>query len=156
MSQSVVDRRAVLTGASALALSACVSSSGEGSSISPAPAATGGPPVARIQPVTEMLWGKEITDPYRWMENNADPAFEPWMRAQAAYARRTLDAIPGLAAMKARVSALSGDVVFIGAWQRAGASVFYEKRPAGADQFKLFVRDATGTERVLIDPATLR
>ncbi len=155
MSQPVVDRRTVLSGASALALSACASSSGGGSPTTPRPP-TGGPPIARVTPVTETLWGKEIIDPYRWMENKTDPDFDPWMRAQAAYARRTLDAIPGLPAMKARVSALSGDVVFIGGSQRAGPNVFYEKRPAGADQFKLFVRDALGAERVLIDPATLR
>ena len=32
-------------------------------------AATKGPPVARVEPVTEIFFGKSVTDPYRWMEN---------------------------------------------------------------------------------------
>ena len=158
MPQSGVDRRAVLAGASALALSACASPAGQGARTSAAAPRQpiGAPPVGRVAAVTETLWGREIVDPYRWMENKDDPEFAPWMRAQAAHARRVLDAVPGLPAMKARVSALSGSVEFIGASQRAGPYIFFEKRPAGADQFMLFVRDAFGAERVLIDPATLR
>ena len=35
--------------------------------------------------------------------------------------------------------------------QRAGGQLFFEQRPAGADNYKLFVRDA-GIDRVLVDP----
>ncbi|MDX2234377.1 MAG: prolyl oligopeptidase family serine peptidase [Hyphomonadaceae bacterium] len=148
-----VDRRTLLAGAGAAALSACASTPADAPVLPQVP--TGGPPVARVAPVSETLWGREIIDPYRWMENDADPEFAPWMRAQAAYARQTLDAMPGLAAMKARVAQLSGEVAFIGPTQRAGASIFYTKRPVGADQFRLYVRDASGVERLLIDPGTL-
>jgi prolyl oligopeptidase len=55
---------------------------------------TARPPVARKEPVRETLWGDEIADPYRWMENPKDPEWEPFMKGQAAYARRVLDAIP--------------------------------------------------------------
>ncbi len=148
-----VDRRTVLAGASAAALSACTSTPAGTPATPQAP--KGGPPVARRAAVTETLWGREVIDPYRWMDNDADPDFAPWMRAQAAFARQTLDAMPGLAAMKARVAQLSGEVAFIGPTQRAGGSIFYTKRPVGADQFRLYVRDAAGVERLLIDPDTL-
>src|ERR1700729_1955986 len=54
--------------------------------------ATSGPPVARVEPVTEEFFGQKIEDPYRWMENSKDPDWEPFMRGQAAYARQVLDA----------------------------------------------------------------
>jgi prolyl oligopeptidase len=149
-----VDRRTLLLGASALGLVACASKP-MAAPAPAAPAAPAGPPVARVAPVTETLWGQEIVDRYRWMENAEDADFEPWMRAEAAYARARLDAIPGLAAMKARVAGLSGNVAFIGRVQRAGARIIYEFRPVGADQFKLYVRDGEGPERVLIDPTTM-
>ena len=31
------------------------------------------PVVARKDPVRERLWGEEIVDPYRWMENRRTP-----------------------------------------------------------------------------------
>jgi prolyl oligopeptidase len=152
-----LDRRTLLAGASALAVSACAGTPGSTeSAVAPAPKApTGGPPPARVAPVTETLWGRQVTDNYRWMETRGDPEFERWMRAQAAYARQSLDAMPGLPAMKQRVAQLSGDVVFLGPSQRAGDVIFYTKRPAGANNFQLFVRDAAGVERLLIDPQTL-
>src|SRR4029450_7896767 len=69
-----------------------------------------GPPVARIESVTETFFGTSVTDPYRWMENPQDKDWEPYMRGQAAYTRRVLDAIPGRTAMAKRVAALSGDL----------------------------------------------
>jgi prolyl oligopeptidase len=57
--------------------------------------ASSGPPVARVEPVTEEFFGETIVDPYRWMENPKDPDWEPFMRGQAAYAHQVLDAIPG-------------------------------------------------------------
>jgi prolyl oligopeptidase len=115
-----------------------------------------GPPVARIAPVTDTLWGEQIVDPYRWMENPKDPDWEPFMRAQAAYTRAVLDAIPGRKDLYARISQLSGEAAATRAVQSAGGRMFYEKRPKGADNFKLFMRRGVrGAERLLIDPTVL-
>ena len=111
-----------------------------------------GPMAARIEPVTENFFGKTVTDPYRWMENAKDRDWEPFMKSQAAYARRVLDAIPGRAALAKRVSEFTGDLEIINAIQVGGPYVFVEKRPAGANNFQLFVRGAEGAERLLIDP----
>ena len=118
-------------------------------------AATGAPPVARVEPVTETLFGKQITDPYRWMENAADKDWEPFMKGQAAFARSTLDAIPGRAAMAKRIGELSGDLEVANTVQIGGDQLFVEKRPAGANNFRLYVRSRkTGAERLIIDPET--
>ncbi len=125
------------------------------------PAATegpAGPPVARKEPVRETLWGEEIVDPYRWMENPKDAEWEPFMKGQAAYTRKVLDAIPGRKALYERISKLSGDLPIARTPQpTAGGRLFYEMRPQGANQFKLYLREgAAGRERLLIDPSLLR
>jgi prolyl oligopeptidase len=57
-------------------------------------AAHRGPPVARIEPVTETFFGQAVTDPYRWMENPKDRDWEPFMKGQDAHARQVLGASP--------------------------------------------------------------
>ncbi len=113
-------------------------------------------PVARIEPVSETLWGETIVDPYRWMENAEDRDWKPFMEGQAAHTRAVLDALPGRAALAKRVAELSGDTAVAVAAVEAGGRVFFEKRPRGADNFKLFVRQGPGgADKVLIDPTEL-
>jgi prolyl oligopeptidase len=115
------------------------------------------PPVARVAPVTEEFFGETIVDPYRWMENSKDPEWEWFMRGQAAYTRAVLDAIPGRKRLYARIAQLSGDTVVPGNVQSCNGRIFYEKRPRGADNFKLYVRAGIqGEEQLLIDPTLLK
>lgn len=159
---SMLTRRHLLaTGSAAILLAAC----GEEQPMSkespaaapPAAPKIPAPPVARVEPVTEEFFGVKVTDNYRWMENPKDPEWEPFMKGQADFARRTLDAIKSSAAMQARVSELAGDLEIVAAVQRAGSRVFINKRPAGADNFILFVREGLeGADRVLVDPTQLK
>nr|WP_242477833.1 prolyl oligopeptidase family serine peptidase [Rubrivivax gelatinosus] len=114
----------------------------------PVPAAVGAP-----GPVFERYHGVELADPYRQLENTQDPAVAAWMRSQARQARRTLDAIPGRAALARRVGQLMAAAgTRLGPVQRRpGGRLFYEKRGARDDQFRLFVREG-GRERLLVDP----
>jgi prolyl oligopeptidase len=118
---------------------------------------TGAPP-ARKEPVRETLWGEEIVDPYRWMENPKDAEWESFMKGQAAHTRRVLDSIPGRKALYERVTQLSGGVPIARVPQTsAKGRLFYEMRAVGANQFKLYMREGVnGAERLLIDPSTLR
>src|SRR5215831_11731145 len=79
-----------------------------------------GPPVAPIEPVTDTYFGTAVTDPYRWMENLEDPRWMPFLRSQAAYARKTLDAIKGRKALASRVAELSAGPERIDTIQVAG------------------------------------
>lgn len=120
-------------------------------------AARGGPPVARIEPVTETFFGTPVTDPYRWMENAQDAQWQPYMRAQDLHARRVLGGIAGRDALRQRISALSGGTAVVYGVSSAGGKVFYQVRPAGADNFKLALRNGLGgDERILIDPTTMK
>jgi prolyl oligopeptidase len=140
-----VDRRRLLAGGLALGASAFIPDL--------AHAAMAGPPVARVEPVTEVLHGVSVTDPYRWMENPDDPDWLPFAHGQTDYTRRQIDALPGRPALAARIRGLSRDAAALGQVQVAGDLVFSLLRPAGAETARLMVRKGwSGADRLLLDP----
>src|SRR5207244_3686795 len=100
-------------------------------------------------------FAETLSDPYRWMENDKDPDWLPFLRGQNEHARALLNTIPGRDRLLKRIQQLSGDAAATLLVQRAGGRLFYQQRPAGADNFKLFVREDGGASRVLIDPTLL-
>lgn len=113
-------------------------------------------PVAKVVPVTDTYFGEAIVDRYRWMENDKDPDWLPFLKQQNAHARGVLDALPKRDVLFKRIQQLSGDVAAPARVQKAGSRIFYQQRPAGANNFKLFVRDGmSGKDRVLVDPTKL-
>ncbi|HXY68694.1 MAG TPA: hypothetical protein VEH62_04545, partial [Gemmatimonadales bacterium] len=120
-------------------------------------AAQGGPPATPVRVVTDTMFDTTITDPYRWLENLRDSSVVAWLHAQTDYTRRVLDAIPGRAALAARVHALNNAGTSVGGVQIGGTRIFYMKRNPGEDAQKLYVRDGLGAaERLLVDPEKLR
>jgi prolyl oligopeptidase len=111
-------------------------------------------PVARIEIVRDFYFGESVADPYRWMENSKDSDWLPYLTGQNAHTRAILDGLPGRSALLKRVSELSADAPATTRVQRAGELIFFQQRPVGADNFKLFVRDAS-TTRTLVDPTLL-
>ncbi len=111
-----------------------------------------GPPVARIDPVTEVIFGTKITDRYRWMESKS-PEWLAYTKAQGAYAAKILAAIPGRDQLADSIDHITGLVIAVESVQIAGNLIFIEKRPAGGSLENLYLRDGlAGTERILIDP----
>jgi prolyl oligopeptidase len=108
-------------------------------------------PIARVEPVTDSYFGETLVDRYRWMENDKDPDWLPFLKGQNDHARAVLDALPRRAALLARVRQLSGDIAVPSTVQRAAGRLFFQQRPTGANNFKLFVVEH-GKTRVLIDP----
>ncbi len=111
-------------------------------------------PVARIEAVTDTYFGEAIVDRYRWMENDKDPDWLPFLKQQNAHARAILDQLPKREQLLQRIQQLSGDIAAPARIQKTGARVFYQQRPAGSNNFKLFVRE-NGKDRVLVDPTAL-
>ncbi len=111
----------------------------------------GGPPVAPVRPVVETLWGHQVTDRYRWMEAQG-PEWQAYMRAQGAYAAKVLAAIPGREALAAAIDKNTAAVAAVLSVQTGGEALFVERRPAGANTSKLFLREGGGAETLLIDP----
>ncbi|HEY7851607.1 MAG TPA: prolyl oligopeptidase family serine peptidase [Caulobacteraceae bacterium] len=133
-----------LMGAAAMALTAASAHA----------AAPGQPAPPPVRPVTETLWGTQVTDNYRYMEA-LGPETIAWMKSQGAYTRGVLDSIKPLAAVQARVSAFTGSFGFIQSYGSFGGRDFYEERRPGADAYDLMVRDTAGI-RKLVDVAALR
>jgi prolyl oligopeptidase len=116
------------------------------------------PPPAPVRPVTDTLHGVAVTDPYRWMEDGRQE-FTDWLKAQDAYTRAVLERIPGRQKIAAELRALAKRRgVNITQPQRVGTRYFYRKRNFAAEEQvpKLYVREATGTERLLVDPVTIQ
>ncbi len=114
------------------------------------------PPVARVDPVREILFGATIEDPYRWMEDWKGEEARQWVAAQGAYARDYLDALPDRAALLARISALNDAGSTLSNIQVSAGRVFYLVRGPDDNVGKLAVRTASDApERVLFDPNTL-
>lgn len=120
-----------------------------------APAASpASPPAAASMPATDAYPGFTVTDPYRNLEDLEDPATQAWMRAQAEHARRTLDAIPERAALRAEIDRLDGARSHqVSQVHRGGDRLFYLRREANAPVSRLYVRDAGGEPRMLFDPS---
>ncbi|WP_413197113.1 prolyl oligopeptidase family serine peptidase [Pararobbsia alpina] len=115
-----------------------------------------GPPVAPVRPVTDTYFGVKVVDNYRYMENLTDPGVQTWMKGQASYSRKVLDAIPGRAALAQRIQALSSSDDRRFEFARRGDRVFYEVLTSGANLPKLAYRDGLqGEEHILVDPAKL-
>jgi prolyl oligopeptidase len=111
-------------------------------------------PVARVAIVKDTYFGETLSDPYRWMENDKDPDWLPFLKGQNAHTRAVLERIPGRGQLLKRIEQLSGDATLTRSAERIGARLFFEQRPAGADNFKLFVREH-GRDRALIDPTRI-
>jgi prolyl oligopeptidase len=140
-----IDRRALLATSAALTGSLALP---KGAFAEAAPI---GPPVAPVRPVTETLWGVQVTDPYRWMEQEG-PEWKTYALAENDYARKMLAAIPGREALYDAISHNSGAIVALGDAQVAGDYIFTEVRPAQGETYKLYVRNGIdGADRLLLD-----
>jgi prolyl oligopeptidase len=111
------------------------------------------PPPPAVRPVTETHFGVTVTDPYRYFENPKDPGLANYFKAQSAYTRAVLDALPGRAELAKRIAQLDNATESLGDVQPVGGTYFYQKRPAGANTTRLYARAiAGGGERVVFDP----
>jgi prolyl oligopeptidase len=112
------------------------------------------PPLTPVEPVTETLHGIEVTDPYRWLEDQNSPRTRKWLEEQATYTRAYFAAIPERERIRARVSELLALKEVISEPWNVGDRYFFLKRQAESEQPVIVMRDGLfGPETVLVDPA---
>ena len=83
------------------------------------------PPATPASGTADVIQGTKVADPYRWLEDPADPKVQAWSDAQNARTRTYLDALPDAEAIKSKLTTLitatspayseleaRGDVVF--------------------------------------------
>jgi len=112
------------------------------------------PPPTPVEPVTEILHGIEITDPYRWLEDQNSPQTRKWLEEQAAYTRGYFAAIPDRERIRTRVRDLLALKEVISEPWNVGNRYFFLKRQEDREQPVIVMRDGLfGPETVLVDPA---
>jgi prolyl oligopeptidase len=119
------------------------------------PGLAAAPPVSAAEPVTEMLHGVSISDPYRWLEEQDSPRTRQWIEDQTQYARAYLDNLPGRHKIRERIREFLA-VETYDSVQKAGNRYFFRKRLPDQEQPAIYLREgADGEDRLLIDPAQL-
>jgi prolyl oligopeptidase len=113
------------------------------------------PPASSAVVNDTVLHGVTVSDPYQWLEDGASPATRAWIGAQQQYTANLLTSRPGMSELRGQLRELVDleephRVLF-----RRG-SYFIEKKPAGQQLAKIFVRDgAHGDDKLLVDPDAL-
>ena len=115
------------------------------------------PPAERLD-LTEELSRHLVADPYRWLEDPADPRTADWSAEQDRLARETLDALPGRTELTASLERLlATGSVSAPVWRNGRA--FVTRREPDGEHAVLWVResgtDGATTERVLLDVMAL-
>jgi prolyl oligopeptidase len=112
------------------------------------------PPTTPVEPVTEILHGIEITDPYRWLEDQNSPRTREWLEEQAAYTRAYFAAIADRQRIRERVRDLLALKPAISEPWNVGDSYFFLRRQENGEQPVIVMRDGLfGPETVLVDPS---
>jgi len=113
------------------------------------------PPPLPPQPVVDTHWGVKVEDPYRFLENTANPEVQKFMRAQAEATEAILAKIPGRQRMLERIREIDAEVPALVTQVRRDerGGLFYLKREAKDNQYKLYRREGfDGPEKVIVDP----
>jgi prolyl oligopeptidase len=117
------------------------------------PELTSAPPVTPIEPVTEILHGVPVTDPYRWLEDQNSPRTRVWIHEQTRYARSYLDNISGRERIRDRIREFLAVEIY-DSLRKSGDRYFFRKRLPEQEQPCIYVREgADGEDELLVDPS---
>jgi prolyl oligopeptidase len=110
------------------------------------------PPCSPVEPLTEILHGVAVSDPYRWLEDQDSAQTRTWIEEQTRYARAYLDSVPERSRIRGRVQELL-DVETCDSFLKSGPRYFFRKRLPGREQPGIYFREgAEGRDQLLIDP----
>ena len=111
-------------------------------------------PAAIREAVVDEMHGVQVADPYRWLEMADDPRTQAWLQAQSELLDHERSEWKLRGQFAADVAALLGSGA-VSLPAHRGDRVFFTRREPGQQFGVLFVRDADGTDRVLIDPMAI-
>lgn len=110
-------------------------------------------PDAPRDDVAETLHGVQVADPYRWLEDSADPRTRTWLDHQAALMAAEREQWTTRDRFAARVAELLGSGSISPDYFRGARRFFTRRNPD--QQFAVLCVAEGDTERVLIDPMAL-
>lgn len=112
-------------------------------------------PQTRIVNQIDTLWGVEVADPYRWLEDDRDPEVEQWVKDENVETRKYLDALPLRNTLRARYEVLF-NYEKVGIPRKVGDKYFINRNDGLQNQSVVYVFDELGgEERVFLDPNLL-
>src|SRR5215212_3950077 len=112
------------------------------------------PPATETRPVSEVMHGVTITDPYRWLEDQNAPETRAWIDKQNAYTDSILANRPEKALFAKRLEELQRtDTIEVPEYRNG--RYFFRKRAAGQDLLAIYMREGSGADQLLIDPASM-
>ncbi len=112
-------------------------------------------PVTRTTNVVDNYHGTEVTDSYRWLEDDNSAETKAWVEAQNQVTYGYLGTLPLRAPLKHRMTALYNFERF-GVPSRQGGRYFFQKNDGLQNQSVLYVADSLdAAPRTLLDPNTL-
>lgn len=141
--------------AAALTLGAC--SSSEPEALRPPDGAAA--PRAAVRPVTDDYFGTKVVDPYRYMEELANPEVQSWLKSEDDSTRRVLATIPGRQKLFERILELHESTpVTVALSRRLPGDRYLCLKLLATDDFpKLYWRQGLdGPDRLLVDPQSIR
>ena len=114
------------------------------------------PPATR-QSAFDTTWhGRDITDPWRWLDSAGSPEVQRWIAAQNAYADTVLGSFPEGAWIGERVRQLLATSPQRTSPQLSGGTLFYLRETPPEPQAVLVAQPwPDGAARVLVDPNKL-
>ncbi len=114
------------------------------------------PPARRLE-LTEDLFGHQVSDPYRWLEDGTSTERAGWLAAQAGLFGSYRDELPGRDRLASQVRELLG-TGYVGTPAWRGERYFFTRREPGAEHGALCTRRPDGpgvTDEVLVDPMAI-
>jgi prolyl oligopeptidase len=124
--------------------------------LSPVTRSSAQPIATPVVPVVDVIQGVTVRDPYRWLEDSADPKVQAWSQAQNAHTHLYLDALSSRAGIRTKLAALvdSAKPSFSHFLAR-GPSIFCLLKDPVKEQRILVALDAAGdpeSRKVVLDP----
>jgi prolyl oligopeptidase len=110
-------------------------------------------PETRREPVTEVIHGRELTDPYRWLEDDTAPEVEDWVDRQNELTFDYLEGIPFRPAIAGRLRSLF-DHRRYGTPFVEGDFTYYHVHDGLRNQPVLYRQRGDGEPEVFLDPNT--
>jgi len=111
-------------------------------------------PEARRLDLTEEIFGHQVSDPYRWMEESDSTERASWLQAEARLFAAQRAGWPGRDRLAARVGELL-NVGYAGTPAWRGERCFFTRRDPGQEHGVLYTQLADRPVEVLIDPMAI-
>lgn len=116
------------------------------------------PPPLPAKNVVDTYWGTPVDDPYRFLENTKDLVVQTWMKSQADAADSVLAKLPMRQRLLQRIAQIdaAGSTAVNAVQRTASGRLFYLRRNASDNQFKLVFRESiSAAEQLLVDTDAL-